>query len=78
MSLGVSGHSDTQQEGGAGPWGHFFAVALDILTSRSRYPSFHPPGSPYSRCLAINIACTLRERLQTTFIRKAGASKWRC
>ena len=28
------------------PWGHLFAVALDISTSQLRYPSFHPPGSP--------------------------------
>jgi hypothetical protein len=40
MSLGVSGYRETQQEGGAGPRGHLFTVALDILTSQLRYSSF--------------------------------------
>jgi hypothetical protein len=76
MSLGVSGHRDTQQEGGAGP-GAIFLLSLWIFRPLN-YGTQVSILQGHHRCLAINIACTLRERLQTTFIRKAGASKWRC
>lgn len=64
------------------PWGHLFAVALDILilTSQMLY-KFPSSGSHHNRRLArgrhspLHVHCANHHGLPT-FIKKAGTSKW--